>query len=220
MAGLTIDPLYPFMGATPDGLINCACCNTGVLEIKCPFRCKHKFFQEAATENSTRFFLQDINGTLALKEDHSYYYQVQMQMKLCHVQYCDFVVWRKNDIFIQRIQLNSAFIHEAFAKVEPFIRLAILPELVGRWYTKQTTCVTPSTSVEMIQVNNEDDSQPWCYCRRDASFDDMIGCDNADCPIEWFHLSCLHLTQQQVPQGKCKWYCPECHKTRKSKVRK
>ena len=114
-----------------------------------------------------------------------------------------------------------AFIHEAFAKVEPFIRLAILPELVGRWYTKQTTCVIPSTSVEMIHDIDEDDSQPWCYCRRDASFDDMIGCDNADhCPIEWFHLSCLHLTQQQVPQDKRKWYCPECHKTRKSKVRK
>ena len=25
-------------------------------------------------------------------------------------------------------------------------------------------------------------------CKRDASVDDMIGCDNADCHIEWFHL--------------------------------
>ena len=36
----------------------------------------------------------------------------------------------------------------------------------------------------------------------------MIGCDNSKCPIEWFHLSCLHITQ--LPKGK--WYCPECRR--------
>ena len=45
----------------------------------------------------------------------------------------------------------------------------------------------------------------WCYCRK-AEEGKMIGCDNSKCPFEWFHLSCLHITQ--LP--KSKWYCTEC----------
>ena len=39
-SGLIIDPIYPFMGASPDGLVSCTCCGHGVLEVKCPFSCK------------------------------------------------------------------------------------------------------------------------------------------------------------------------------------
>lgn len=35
--GLILDPKFPFLGASPDGLANYKCCNSGVLEIKCPF---------------------------------------------------------------------------------------------------------------------------------------------------------------------------------------
>ena len=41
--GLILDPEFPFIGATPDGLVDCKCCNTGVLEIKCSFSCKQRF---------------------------------------------------------------------------------------------------------------------------------------------------------------------------------
>ena len=34
----------------------------------------------------------------------------------------------------------------------------------------------------------------------------MIGCDNQDCPIEWFHFPCMALDTK--PKGK--WYCPKC----------
>ena len=34
----------------------------------------------------------------------------------------------------------------------------------------------------------------------------MIGCDNQDCPIEWFHFGCMDLSHK--PKGK--WYCPKC----------
>ena len=35
-AGLFIDPYRPFLGASPDGIVNCKCCGKGVIEIKCP----------------------------------------------------------------------------------------------------------------------------------------------------------------------------------------
>ena len=35
---------------------------------------------------------------------------------------------------------------------------------------------------------------------------EMVGCENPDCPSEWFHLQCVGLLK--VPSGK--WFCPEC----------
>jgi len=56
-------------------------------------------------------------------------------------------------------------------------------------------------------VAADDDEELYCYCRRPEE-GTMIGCDNSDCKIEWFHLSCLRLAI--APKGK--WYCPDCRK--------
>ena len=37
-AGLLVSTKYPFLGATPDGLLSCSCCGTGLLEVKCPHK--------------------------------------------------------------------------------------------------------------------------------------------------------------------------------------
>ena len=65
-SGLILHPSYPFFGATPDGIVNCLCCGTGVLEIKCPFRCKDESFEDAANQGS--FCLGEADGSLKLKE--------------------------------------------------------------------------------------------------------------------------------------------------------
>ena len=36
-SGLVLHPMYPFMGVSPDGLVNCSCCSNGLVEIKCPY---------------------------------------------------------------------------------------------------------------------------------------------------------------------------------------
>ena len=54
-SGLIIDPIYPFIGASPDGLVCCTCCGCGVLEVKCPFSCKDKEFHSVTVENSNFF---------------------------------------------------------------------------------------------------------------------------------------------------------------------
>ena len=255
--GLVLHPLYPFLGATPDGLVSCSCHGDGTLEIKCPYSCREKDLEQVAEENSNFFLVQDDDGILRLKETHQYYYQVQMQMKFCNVQYCDFVVWNKDVWINQRIELKSEFIDDAISRTESFIRLGILPELVGKWYTKpgksshtehllnddtestdqvvvdEISCedsdfvesqgVTGVENQEVMEIQPTTDSQQfvnsddressdqdeqWCYCGKGESEGSMIGCDNDACPRQWFHLSCLHLTLDQVPKGK--WYCPEC----------
>lgn len=61
----------------------------------------------------------------------------------------------------------------------------------------------------------ENDGRVYCYCRR--AYDDqqgMIGCDGANCPIEWFHFECVGILV--APRGS--WYCPECQKEHHQKT--
>jgi len=58
-----------------------------------------------------------------------------------------------------------------------------------------------------------DPNEPtYCVCHQ-VSYGEMIGCDNLECPIEWFHFGCVSLTSK--PKGK--WFCPRCSTDRKKK---
>ncbi|XP_060858495.1 inhibitor of growth protein 5-like [Metopolophium dirhodum] len=51
-----------------------------------------------------------------------------------------------------------------------------------------------------------DPNEPtFCLCNQ-VSFGQMIGCDNPDCPIEWFHFECVNL----IAKPKGEWFCPKC----------
>ncbi|GFR83931.1 inhibitor of growth protein [Elysia marginata] len=69
-----------------------------------------------------------------------------------------------------------------------------------------------------IQVDewNADPNEPrYCLCNQ-VSYGEMVGCDNNDCPIEWFHYGCVGLTQ--APKGK--WFCPQCTAAMKRRGRR
>ena len=79
-AGLLISTKYPFLGATPDGIVSCSCCGTGLLEVKCPFKYRDS---NPCEINDTSFYLQiEPDGTTSLNQAHDYYYQVQGQMAI------------------------------------------------------------------------------------------------------------------------------------------
>ncbi|KAK2494796.1 hypothetical protein MC885_012367 [Smutsia gigantea] len=56
--------------------------------------------------------------------------------------------------------------------------------------------VHPSDVLDMPVDPNE---PTYCLCHQ-VSYGEMIGCDNPDCPIEWFHFACVDLTTK--PKGK------------------
>ncbi|WWC71479.1 uncharacterized protein I206_105437 [Kwoniella pini CBS 10737] len=57
-----------------------------------------------------------------------------------------------------------------------------------------------------VEGISADPNEPrYCYCNQ-VSYGQMIGCENEDCPIEWFHLTCCEL--ETAPTGK--WYCNLC----------
>merc|ERR1712012_1071259 len=57
---------------------------------------------------------------------------------------------------------------------------------------------------EVIDMPVDPNEPTYCLCQQ-VSYGEMIGCDNNDCPIEWFHFGCMQLTTK--PKGK--WYCPK-----------
>merc|ERR1711915_699468 len=58
---------------------------------------------------------------------------------------------------------------------------------------------------EVLDMPVDPNEPTYCLCQQ-VSYGEMIGCDNQDCPIEWFHFGCMSLTTK--PKGK--WYCPKC----------
>lgn len=89
-------------------------------------------------------------------------------------------------------------------------KYAILPELIGKWYTREYVITTEVDSGDDNDDNMED-LELWCYCRCPEGDELMIGCDYPNCRIQWFHCSCLRMTS--VPKGK--WLCPDCRKIKK-----
>jgi len=69
-----------------------------------------------------------------------------------------------------------------------------------------TSSTNPSvTDIPIVDMPVDPNEPTYCLCQQ-VSYGEMIGCDNQDCPIEWFHFPCMALTVK--PKGK--WYCPKC----------
>ena len=119
--GFLIDQSLPFIGASPDGLLECKCCGKGVLEVKCPWIAKDEKSLESVAENRKEFCLQkNSSGSLQLRRDHPYFLQCQVQLHVSESEYCFFVVWQKAGIHVERILPDHQFIQSAYVKAEQF----------------------------------------------------------------------------------------------------
>ena len=80
------------------------------------------------------------SGSIHLDKKHAYYYQVQTQIFVCEVAYCDFCICTFPEsgpsMHIERIYPDPEFWHVCVSKAEHFFKVCILPELVGKWYTR------------------------------------------------------------------------------------
>ena len=91
-----------YLGATSDGHILCTSVDTlchGCLEIKCPYSIDKQITVELSPDDiavkfGNNFFMQrGTDGNLHLPHDHVYYAQVQGEMAVIAVEWCDFVVY-------------------------------------------------------------------------------------------------------------------------------
>ena len=149
--------------------------------------------------NDSSFYLKKDNDLLYLDHAHDYYYQVQTQMFVCNVEYCDFCVCtfpESNDcsLYIKRIFRDHEFWAACVEKAKHFFTVCLLPEILGNWYTRPTVSSHSSSdsSQSMANQNNSYNSEVewYCYCHGPEE-GTMIACDSSDCKIEWFHKKCL-----------------------------
>ena len=187
-AGFHVNVQYPHLGATPDGVIECECCGTGLIEIKCPYKYRQCKLCDIADRN---FCIQpNKHGKLNLPHDHPYYLQIQGQLTICHKPYCDFIVWTECDLFVERINLDTKAFEVIKPSLDKFFKIAILPKLL---------CGTNT-------------ADKYCHCKGPEE-GKMIACDNSNCEVEWFHFHCIGLTRK--PRGF--WYCSEACRLKASK---
>ena len=76
--------------------------------------CKDKSFDEAVKDKA---FCWEKESFL-LKQEHTYYFQVQLQMKLCKVKFCDFLVWGKDGTLKQRVNYDAKCIDDSLEQVK------------------------------------------------------------------------------------------------------
>ena len=61
--GLFLHHQRMYVGASPDGLVECDCCGKGVLKIKCPFSISHT----APSHENVPFIEMNEDGSLGIK---------------------------------------------------------------------------------------------------------------------------------------------------------
>lgn len=137
--GFIINNKYPFCGVSPDAVISCDCCGKGVLEIKCPYVMRFGDFKSYVKPSKSPLIMVNNGETMEynLKQDHEYYYQVQMQMFLTETDYCDFVVWNPKSYLSIRVYRDEPFRNDKFAEASEFFKKVLLPELFTCHYTRK-----------------------------------------------------------------------------------
>lgn len=136
-SGVWLGEQNPFIAASPDALVQCACCGKGTVEVKCPLYLVTGGLQEARSK--TDFCLEYANENLQIKRTHSYYYQIQTPMAVCRSAYCDFVVWSPTFLHIERVPRDDAFFQGVLSQAEKFFTHVILPELFAEHFTRKET---------------------------------------------------------------------------------
>ncbi len=185
--GLFIHKHMPFLGASPDSIIECECCGKGVVEVKCPYK-----YREASLPDIVGLPDCCMDENFSLKVNHKWYEQIQFQMGVCNVQYGDFVYWTPRDAVIYRVLRDDVLITAMFTKCSQLWFDHLLPELVTRGIE----------NAGQGRVSDISDAV-YCICRK-GSYGQMVGCDRCD---EWYHIECLKL--KRMPRAK-KWYCAKC----------
>ena len=126
--GLIIDSDHPYIGASPDGLVSCSCCGNGTIEIKCSYTYQNETPDTACADDHYHVF-KDANGDIKLKHSSSWYLQIQGQMGVCKLKYCDFILYTRKGIAVDRVHFDPQVYDEIVTKCKKFFELYVLNKL-------------------------------------------------------------------------------------------
>ena len=133
--GFVSHPTMGWLGASPDGVVNDTSNNPslGIVEFKCLFTQRDNIPQEACTD-PTFYCLLNNEGKMVLNRNHLYYHQVQLQLYVSAAHWCDFCIFTKKGVMVERILLDKAWINFRIPQLETYFDKEILPEIVWPHY--------------------------------------------------------------------------------------
>lgn len=111
--GLFIDVQYPFLAASPDGII---LEEDALVEVKCPFTGR----QDKISPRKKFPFLEKVGAEVRLKQTHQYYYQIIAQLHASRRTKCYFIVYTFNDLYIETVHFNTAVFNEILPRLQNF----------------------------------------------------------------------------------------------------
>ena len=99
-------------------------------------------------------------------------------MKLFGANYCDFVVWKEGNTIRQRIPFDINFISDALKKIPAFVKLCILPELLGKYFTKPAEISENSPDSDVVIANSPTTDMEILDDPLDDIFNDLHSVDD------------------------------------------
>lgn len=124
-SGFVINPKWPFLGASPDRIRYCKCHGKTLVECKSLFSKRNLLPGIAASEK----FDKTTKG-FKLKEETSWYYQIQGQMFITGVRHTDLVIYTNKGILVVPVKFNEEFCLQMVKKLQVFFKNFMVPELL------------------------------------------------------------------------------------------
>ena len=182
---------WQYIGASLDGIVNCACCGTGALEIKCPYCHGRDSIADAAATNQNFCLNVSSSGLYYLDQTHSFHYQVQTQLFVVAVEYCDFFVCtftddEESELFIECV-IKTEGIQNQKSEAHIFAPSTAVNDTQCPSVTYDSQCTTSSATSEIQRTssatsNSQCTSARYCYCAVPEE-GTVIACENKTCAI-------------------------------------
>ena len=140
-SGLHLMSNKSYLGASSDGIVLCTNVETlcrGCVEVKCPYSIEKCVTveltpTEIADKYGSKFYMElGSDGSLHLRRSHHYYAQVQGEIAILGVEWCDFVVYSNNTVIIERILPDIEYWNELEQTLEDFYVRHVIPEILSK----------------------------------------------------------------------------------------
>ena len=197
---LFVNPDFPPLGTSPDGLISCKCCGKGLLQNRCPY--KYGEWDSATVVDPKS---QMIVRALHPSQKHDYYLQVQGQLAICNKDCSNFICRTPQGMHVERINRELEAIDAIRPSLDAFFKDVLLPRLLRGPFSNQKNT---TSNVSEDAAPNFTQTKYYCWNQQEQ-YRRMVACDNPDCDREWFHFECVGLTRK--PREK--WYSCDLRKS-------
>ena len=119
--GFIVNSNFPFLGASPDGVLECVKCGPkALIEIKC--LSSNKNYQPSNALVLSKICLKKSDGSLYVDKKHPYFFQIQGQMAICQISQCWLVAYTHKGICPVLVEFDPDFWQDMLDKLDLFYR--------------------------------------------------------------------------------------------------